>query len=133
MGDSGLEFWNRHSLRFLEMAFQVDRQESLERPDGYGKKIRECGDTVEIFLIIHNGRIQNASFQTEGCLYSVACANAVVHMVEGKTIEEAHGIDPEDVVGFLETLPENELHCAELAIEALRAALSDARSRGPTT
>jgi nitrogen fixation NifU-like protein len=133
MGDSGLEFWNRHSLRFLEMAFQIDRQESLERPDGYGKKIRECGDTVEIFLIVRNGIIQNASFQTEGCLYSIACANTVVHMAEGKTIEEALNIAPGDIVDFLETLPENEFHCAELAIGALRAALSDVQSKGLAT
>jgi nitrogen fixation NifU-like protein len=112
------------------MAFQVDRQEYLENPDGYGKKTRECGDTVEIFLIIRNGKIQNASFQTEGCLYSVACANATVHMAEGRTLEEAFAIAPEDVVGLLETLPDNERHCADLAVEALRAALLNAQSKG---
>lgn len=131
MAESGFDFWNRHSLRFLEMAFQADRQEYLENPDGYGKKIRECGDTVEVFLIVRDGRIHNASFQTEGCLYTVACANAVLQMAEGRTLDEALGIAPDDVVDFLETLPDKERHCAELAVEALHLAILDAQSKSP--
>jgi hypothetical protein len=37
-------------LTFLEMAFRTDRRERLEKPDGYGKKTGNCGDTVEFFI-----------------------------------------------------------------------------------
>ena len=44
------DFWQDHSLHYLEMAFRHDRRERLQNPDGYGKRTEECGDTVEMFL-----------------------------------------------------------------------------------
>jgi nitrogen fixation protein NifU and related proteins len=123
-----MDFWQKHSLRFLEMVFKTDRRESLSKPDGYGRKSRECGDTIEIFLNLRNGMIGSASFETNGCIYSVACANAAVYLVEGKSIQEARDISTEQIVEFLETLPHHEAHCAELAVGALQLALVDAQA-----
>ena len=60
------DFWQDHSLNFLEMAFRHDRRERLQNPDGYGKRTGECDDTVEMFLGIKNGHIQTVSFDTDG-------------------------------------------------------------------
>lgn len=127
MDQSVLEFWQQHSERFLKMVFQSGKREILLHPDGYGKATRECGDAVEVFLVIRNGRIRGACFQTHGCIYSVACANAVVHLVEGKTVEEAWALSPHMIVEYLETLPKAEYHCAVLAVRALHDALMDNR------
>lgn len=118
-------FWQDHSFRFLEMAFRRDKIERCENPDGYGKHTGECGDTIEIFLTINNGKIQHASFSADGCMNTVACSNTVIHMVEDHPIEEAWNVTAEHVVDFLETLPENEIHCAELAVGSLYKALAD--------
>lgn len=133
MERSGLEFWERHSLNFLEMAFETHKRETLEKPDGYGKFARECGDTVEIFLMLEKDKIRSASFETNGCLYAVACANAVVHLAEGRSLQEAHDLAPEHVMAYLGTLPENEAHCAELAVEALHMALKSTRDETQVT
>jgi nitrogen fixation NifU-like protein len=122
-----MAFWEKHSVRFLEMVFRSDRRESLSQPDGYGRKSRECGDAIEIYVILRDGIISSASFETTGCIYSVACANAVVHLAVGKSLQEAGDITAERVVDYLETLPEHERHCADLASEALQQALTDAR------
>jgi nitrogen fixation NifU-like protein len=114
-----------HSPNFQAMVLENDRFERMRHPDGYAKCSRECGDTLEIFLTSQNGRIRSASFYTEGCLYTIACANAVVHMVEGKSIIQARAISPRQVSEFLETLPKAERHCAELAVRTLRVALID--------
>ena len=127
MQQANAEFWQNHSLPFLEMALRTDRRQVLQNADGYGKASRECGDTMEIFLVIRNGRIQSAAFETDGCLYAVVCANAAVHLVEGKTLQEALALAPETVVDYLETLPPEETHCAEQAIHVLRLAIADAR------
>ena len=50
------------------------------------------------------------SFDTDGCINTNACANTVSHLSEGKTIEDAWEITPEDVIEFLETLPEENYH-----------------------
>ena len=120
-----VEFLGRHSANFIAMALENARRGKIPHADGYGKCSRECGDTLEIFLVSRNGGIHSASFYTEGCIYTVACANALVHLIEGKPIEEAGAISPQHIVDFLETLPKGERHCAELAVQTLRAALLD--------
>ena len=119
------DFWRDHSLHYLEMAFRYDRRERLQKPDGYGKRTGECGDTVEMFLGIKDSRIQSVSFDTNGCINTNACANTVSHLVEGRAIEEAWDITPEDVVEFLETLPKENYHCADLAVGAFYLALAN--------
>jgi nitrogen fixation NifU-like protein len=127
MNEDTAHFFQNQSLRFLEMAFRADKHEVLKNPDGYGRRERECGDAIEIFLVVRDDRIVSASFGTSGCIYSFACANAVVHIAEGKSIEEAAGITPDDVIGYLETLPRAENHCALLAVQALLLALANVR------
>lgn len=127
MSHNSLDFWQNHSVRFLEMAFRTDKRETLKYPDGYGRCSRECGDTMEIFLCVRDGSITSASFQTDGCIYSHACANAAVHMAEGKSLEEAGEITAEKISEFLETLPKEEKHCADLAAKTLQLALMNAK------
>ncbi|MBW2406352.1 MAG: iron-sulfur cluster assembly scaffold protein [Deltaproteobacteria bacterium] len=123
MNGKELNFWQDNSLNYLEMAFRHDRRERLQNPDGYGKRTGECRDTVEMFLCIKSGRIQSVFFDTDGCINTHACANTVSHLSEGKTIEQAWEIKPEDVIEFLETLPAENFHCAELAVGAFYMAL----------
>lgn len=125
MDEKALEFWNKHSVNFLRMALLADKRERITHADGYGQCSRECGDALEIFLTARNNHVHLASFYTEGCIYTVACANAIVRMVEGKTARDAWTISAQHIVDFLQTLPEGERHCAELAVRTLRAALLD--------
>jgi nitrogen fixation NifU-like protein len=125
MQKENFDFLQDHSARFLEMALSFDRRKRMAQPDGVGKKTGACGDTVEIFLAVSNDRIRQALFEIDGCQNTNAAANAVCHLVEGKRIESAWQITPEMVADFLETLPENHFHCAELAVGALYMALTD--------
>ena len=125
MDEEALEFWRRHSVNFIEMALGEDKREKLLQADGYGKCSRQCGDTLEIYLTLRKDLISSVSFYTEGCIYTVACANTVVRMVEGKPPQDAWAITPRHISDFLETLPQKEYHCAELAVQALRFALTD--------
>ena len=125
MTEGKFDFWRDHSLHYLEMAFRYDRRERLQKADGYGKHTGECGDVVEMFLGIKDSRVQSVSFDTNGCINTNACGNTVSHLSEGKTIEEAWEITPEDVVEFLETLPQENYHCADLAVGAFYLALAN--------
>jgi len=121
------DLWQEHSLRYLEMAFRTDRREILENPDGYGKRKGECGDTVEMFLTVQSGRLISVSFDTDGCMSTNACANTVAELAEGKSLDEAWDIKTGDIIKYLETLPTENLHCAELAIGAFYLALADCK------
>ena len=68
MAEQKFDFWNDHSLEFLEMAMSRDYLERVENPDGYGIRTGECGDTVEFFLAEKDGRISSVSYDVDGCV-----------------------------------------------------------------
>ncbi len=119
------DFWQDHSRQFLEMALGRERRERVDRPDGYGMRSGDCGDTVEFFLTLENESIRSVSYLTDGCLNTNACANTVAHLTEGRSIEAAWEITPEEVIAYLQTLPAGNHHCAELAVGAFYKALAD--------
>jgi len=123
-----LDFWNRHSVQYLEMAFDPGHTEMIHDPDGYGKRTGECGDTVEFFIKVTHGVLESVSFISHGCLNTTACCNTVVFFAQGKTIDQAWEITPEQVVKYLQTLPQDHEHCAQLAVGGLYLALSDCQA-----
>jgi len=125
------DFWNQHSLEFLEMAMKRDYQEKVISCDGYGRKTRECGDTIEFFLNRNGDRLESISYDLTGCIFSHACANTLISLVLHKSVEEAGQMKAEDITGFLKTLPKEEEHCADHALSAFQAALEDLEKKKP--
>jgi nitrogen fixation NifU-like protein len=82
-----------------------------------------CGDTMEIYLRIRGNTIERASAFTDGCGCSMVCGSVVAEMAEGKTLEEAMDLRGDEVVEALHGLPDEDVHCAFLAADALREAL----------
>lgn len=121
------DFWQDHSLAFLEMAFRTDHRERIAKPDGYGKKTGDCGDTVEIFLVRDGDIIATLAYDINGCLNTNACCNAIVALVENKDLAAAWEVTPEKVADLLESLPPDHFHCAELVVGTLYLALANAR------
>ncbi len=98
----------------------------LRDADGHARLTGPCGDTVEIWLRMGEGRIAQASFTTDGCGHSIASGSAAARLAEGKTPEEAlRTIGREEVSAAAGGLPEESRHCAILAAAALAEALSD--------
>ncbi len=127
MDDRNFDFWQDHSLRYLEMAFHTDKRELRGYPNGFGRHIGQCGATIEMFVKVADNRIEWVSFKADGCLNTYACANTVVSLTEGKHIDHAWEITPDMVVAYLETLPSGDTHCAELAVGAFYRALTNYR------
>ena len=125
MEASETDFWNHHSLHFLEMAFENGYVEKMQNPDGYGTRTGDCGDTVSFYIKVENGALAHISFMVQGCMNTTACSNTLVKLGRGKSIEAAWEIRAEDVIEFLETLPEDHEHCAELSVGAFYRALAD--------
>jgi nitrogen fixation NifU-like protein len=97
----------------------------IENPDGYGRVTGSCGDTMEIFLKFENGKVNNASFQTDGCGSSTVCGSFAAEQSLGKSPDEILNITGETILGKLGGLPEEDKHCAFLSADALQEALND--------
>ena len=83
-----------------------------------------CGDTMQFYLTIKDGIIEQAHFTTDGCGASVATACQTTMLIEGKSLEYAEKITPIDIDKALNGLPEDHKHCAELAVRTLRRAIN---------
>jgi nitrogen fixation protein NifU and related proteins len=82
-----------------------------------------CGDVLELALKFADGRIADIRFRCKGCVPAMACASAITELAKAKSVEEARAIEREDVVRAVGGLPPASGHAAQLAIDALRAAL----------
>jgi nitrogen fixation NifU-like protein len=119
-----------HSLTFLEMAFRTDRHKRPFDPSGIGHNVGTCRDSITMFVVVREGTVQEIAFELDGCLNTNACANAVAEIAEGRDLELAWKITPEMVADYLQSLPEDHFHCAELAVGAFYKALADYRQNG---
>jgi len=118
-----------YSPRVMELWKNPQNAGSLDSPDGYGQVTGPCGDTMQIWLRVRAGVITEATFWTDGCGTSGVCASMVTIMARGKTLEQAVRIDQQSVLDELGGLPEADRHCALLAANTLREAISCVRTK----
>ena len=89
-----------------------------------------CGDLLHLYLKIEDDRIIRASYQVCGCPPSIAAGSVLTEMLTGLSVEAARRLTPQDITNALEHLPRNKEHCSVLAIDALRAALTQGIKSG---
>jgi len=113
-------------------------QERSERPRNYGplpehnghaRITGPCGDTMEFWLDVSQGRIARLGFTTDGCGPSRAAGSMATELVVGRSVGEAAQIAQADVLAALGGLPKDSEHCALLAANTLKAAIADFLSR----
>lgn len=134
---------NRQPANFRPME-EADRSVEADNP--------LCGDRLQLFLKLDNGRIADISFQGCGCAISVASASLLTERLKGATLAEAerlfslvHGaltgddasVD-EDALGDLVAVVgvrryPMRVKCATLSWHALRAALRESSPELVTT
>jgi len=113
-----------YSAVVIQEASQPANVGRIEVPDARATYCGWCGDAMEIDLRIEGGQVVEARFVTDGCGPTVACGSMLTKMVQGKSLAEAKALTPEALIEALEGLPEDSLHCADLAVHTLREALA---------
>ena len=51
-----------------------------------------CGDTIEVYLQLVDGRVKQAAFQGSGCAISTASASLMTEAVTGLSLEDAESL-----------------------------------------
>ena len=104
----------------------------MENPDGYGKLTSPvCGDLMEIYIKVEDGRIADVKYRTFGCAAAIASSSIATEMVKGQPLEVAAKLSDEEVAAALGGLPEAKMHCSNLAASALHVALEDYYQKHP--
>jgi nitrogen fixation protein NifU and related proteins len=98
----------------------------MENPDGIGTVGNPtCGDVMTIYIKVDDGVITDIKFKTFGCGAAIASSSFTTELVKGLKIEEALKLTRQDVSDGLGGLPPIKMHCSNLALDALRAAIED--------
>ena len=90
----------------------------------------ECGDVMKLQIQVdpETNEIMDAKFKTFGCGSAIASSSLATEWVKGKRIDEAMSIQNTEIVEEL-SLPPVKIHCSVLAEDAIKAAISDYKSR----
>lgn len=105
----------------------------IENPDGLGEHGSvACGDALRFTFRVRRDEtdplrdvITEARYLTFGCTSAIAASEALCCILEGRELTpiEALKITNEDIVTFLDGLPEQKIHCSVMGAEALQAAV----------
>jgi nitrogen fixation NifU-like protein len=89
-----------------------------------------CGDVMKLQIKVNpaTGLIEDARFKTYGCGSAIASSSLVTEWVKGKTLNQALEIKNTNIAEEL-ALPPVKIHCSILAEDAIKAAVSDYKSR----
>lgn len=103
----------------------------MEAPTASGEYFSDsCGDMYNFFLKVGPGAvIEDISYFTTGCGFGTATCSLVVELAKGKTVDEALAISAGDVESQLAGYPEKKKDYPERALEALKIAIDDYRSK----
>ena len=90
----------------------------------------ECGDVMKLQIKVDDetGMISDAKFKTFGRGSAIAASSLATEWVRGKSINEALELDNTQIVEEL-SLPPVKIHCSVLAEDAIKAAISDYKSK----
>ena len=80
-----------------------------------------CGDAMQLFARVEDGRIVRASCKTFGCAPSVAAGSVLTELLADSLLADAALLEPAAIEEALGGLPPMKRHAAQLAADAARA------------
>jgi nitrogen fixation protein NifU and related proteins len=87
-----------------------------------------CGDILQLTARVADRRIVEIRFRAKGCVPAMACASLLTELVQGLTVAQARKLGSQELVQAIGGLPEASSHASHLAIDALRALLTQVKS-----
>ena len=100
----------------------------IENPDATATEgSPACGDMVKLYLKVDEKtkKIMDIKFESYGCASNIATGSIITDLAIGKTLEEAKKLNWKSAAETLGGLPAVKVHCAVLAVDALRTAIEN--------
>lgn len=94
------------------------------RASGHAGNSPGQGPFIKIHLLVAEGVIREANYETYQCPGCHACGKAIVELVTGKSVDAARTLVHADLVGKVGPLPKHRQICYGLTLLALNSALS---------
>ena len=119
-----------YSKKVMEQFQNPKNVGEIEGADGIGEVGNpQCGDMMKITIKVADNKINDIKFKTYGCVAAIATSSMTTELAKGKTLDEAEKISRDNIAQELEGIPPIKMHCSNLAVDALRKAIKDYRSK----
>lgn len=83
------------------------------------KKSGFCGDTVEVYAVINDGKIESLKYNVFGCYAVIAASSIISEWAQNKTLDELKALTFDDTLVILGgELEEGKDTCVKTALEA---------------
>lgn len=86
-----------------------------------------CGDALVFFIKIEDDTIRNIKFLIKGCGAAIATSSIATELAMGRTLDEVLALNDQTIATALDGLPEEKMHCSNMAATALHAAVHQYR------
>jgi nitrogen fixation protein NifU and related proteins len=86
-----------------------------------------CGDALVFFIKIEADVIFDIKFLIKGCGAAIATSSMATELVMGKSLDEVLTLNDQRIATALGGLPEEKMHCSNMAASALHAAVHQYR------
>jgi nitrogen fixation NifU-like protein len=104
--------------------------QTMDAPTASGEYFSDsCGDMYNFLKVGPGAVIEDISYFTTGCGFGTATCSLVVELAKGKSIDEAGAITAAQIEAELAGYPEKKKDYPERALEALKVAIDDYRTK----
>ncbi|OLN32817.1 iron-sulfur cluster assembly scaffold protein [Desulfosporosinus metallidurans] len=115
-----------YSQKVMELLKCPQNVGTMQNSDGEGTiEDPNKGDALTIYIRVQFRIITEISFVAIGSTAAVTTGSLITVLAKGKCIDEAMTISEQDVLQYLDCLPEEERQCANLGVSALRKAIEN--------
>lgn len=120
----------KYSKKVMEHFSDPRNVGELDDADGIGEVGNPaCGDIMTFYVKVKDDKLEDVKFKTFGCGAAIAVSSMVSEMAKGKTIEDVMKLSKNDIAEALDGLPKAKMHCSNLGVDALQAAIKNYNDR----
>ena len=102
---------------------------ALPNPTAVGRAENSaCGDVLDLYVTLEDGRITRTGFQAAGCPPAIAVGSLLTELLIGLSPQQALAITTDQLEEVLGGIPSAKRHVLTLAREAVRQALQSVRN-----
>jgi nitrogen fixation NifU-like protein len=85
-----------------------------------------CGDEMDLYLKIENGKVIDAKFEAESCSVGIVSSAILTDEIKGKTLAEVKAFSKKDLLDLIGVnLTTSRIKCATLPLETLVKGLEE--------
>jgi nitrogen fixation NifU-like protein len=106
---------------FMEIYKHPMNQGKIDRPSLVEHGTNEaCGDEMDLYLKIENGKVIDAKFEAESCSVGIVSSAILTDEIKGKTLAEVKAFSKKDLLELIGVnLTTSRIKCATLPLETL--------------